>query len=137
MSDGTPATKARDIMSSPVRTVQHHLPVSRVLITLHQWNVTGAPVLDAEGRVIGVVSSLDLILAGGMNQLDRRLCDLPEPLFVRDKVLSVSPGAPIKEVLKTLCANRIGRVLVMDGERLLGIITRKDMLRHYISHLRG
>jgi predicted transcriptional regulator len=55
--------KVADIMEPAVRTVAVDTPVSEVVVSLADAQVTGLPVLDARNRVVGVVSSTDLIIS--------------------------------------------------------------------------
>ena len=55
--------KVADIMQTAVRTVTSDTPVSEVLVSLADAQVSGLPVVDTRGRVVGVVSSTDLIAA--------------------------------------------------------------------------
>jgi CBS domain-containing membrane protein len=55
--------KVADIMQTPVRTVASDTPVSEVVVSLADAQVSGLPVVDTRGRVVGVVTATDLIAA--------------------------------------------------------------------------
>ena len=67
--------KVAEIMETDVRTVAIDTPVSDVLVSLADGQVTGLPVVDTRNRVIGVVSSTDVIAAQAETRDARRAAD--------------------------------------------------------------
>jgi len=125
-----------DIMTKNVVTVTHNQTVRDALRILFRNNISGAPVVTTDGKVIGIVSSLDLIVAFGLRQFDIMLRDLTGQLCVKKQIIKLSPDAPIKEALMLIVQKRIGRVLVMDeSQNLLGIVSRKDLLKYFATQL--
>ena len=87
---------------------------------------SGMPIADPDGRVLGVVTESDIIrtlIAG------KRLENLTAGEVMTGPPITVEVEAPIEEVMKQLEENRIVRVPVTDHEKLVGIISRGDIIR--------
>jgi len=114
----------RDLMSSPVRTVTPDMPLSELAHSLHEWGHTGAPVVK-DGKLVGLVSRRDVERAQreGRGSLAVKSC-------MAHHVRSVGPDAPLTEALDQMTAHNIGRLPVLDGPKIVGILSREDVLRH-------
>ena len=121
---GGPRT-AGDIMNRDVVTTRPHVPVAELprLLTFH--NISGMPVADAGGRVIGIVSEADVIGKRGPTVGDVMTPD----------VVSVSSGAAVEQVAALMTERRIKRVPVMDDGALVGIVSRADIVRALAGRL--
>lgn len=86
-----------DIMTKDVITVTLQKTVKSIIAILHEKNITGIPVVDDANKVIGVISSLDIIIAAGMGKLDLKISQLPIKLSAEKDILKIRPTAPIKE----------------------------------------
>ena len=87
---------------------------------------SGMPIADPDGRVLGVVTESDIIrtlIAG------KRLENLTAGEVMTGPPITVEVEAPIEEVMKQLEENRIVRVPVTDHDKLVGIISRGDIIR--------
>ncbi|HWN45000.1 MAG TPA: CBS domain-containing protein, partial [Thermoanaerobaculia bacterium] len=144
---------AADVMNPNVLMVQEDMTVEELARFLVESEISGAPVVDAEGRLVGVVSVTDLARSVA-EDLDG---DRPSPDFfvsewggtlrrdeveglrfghesemrVRDimtpAIYSVDAETPIPEVAETLINSHIHRLLVTSGERVVGIVTSSDL----------
>jgi CBS domain-containing protein len=99
--------------------------------------VTDAPVVDNSGRVVGMLSEYDC-----MNMLAKgRGGDLPRGLvreFMASDYTAVSSAMDVYYVAGLFLNDRSHRrFVVIDGEKLIGVITRKDILRAVMSRLKG
>ena len=146
---------ARDVMHSEVLTVRDDMSVDEVAALLADNEISGAPVEDREGRLVGVVSVTDIALAaaeGGKLASDRsnptffvrgwedrmeaeELAGLRiegEGLLVREimtpAVYSVPEDLPVSRVAETMIDSHIHRLLVTRGNQVVGIITTSDLL---------
>lgn len=140
--------KARDVMTLNVVTVAPDATVSEIAALLLERRISAVAVLDEAGSLAGVVSEGDLIRRPELGT-DKpgprwlRLLASPEAdardfikthgLRARDVMsspaISVSPEAPLAEIVGIMGRRGVKRVLVMDGRRLAGIVTRTDLLR--------
>ncbi|HPA96259.1 MAG: CBS domain-containing protein [Acidobacteria bacterium] len=146
---------ARDVMNSEVLTVRDDMSVEEVAAQLADNEISGAPVEDRDGRLVGVVSVTDIALAatsGGKLASDRsnpafyvrgwedrmeaeELAGLRlegEGLLVREimtpAVYSVPEDLPVSRVAETMIDSHIHRLLVTRGTQVVGIITTSDLL---------
>lgn len=117
--------QAQDVMNRAVITVRPHMPVDAAATLLVACGVTSAPVVTAEGVVRGMVSEADLLRARPVDDAARQetTADVmtPQPVTVR-------PTDELADVAALLLDRGIRAVPVVDGERLVGILSRHDIL---------
>ena len=117
-SDGTRSRPVREIMTRDVLTASPDMLVEDVAKLLAFHNITGMPVEDWDGQLVGIVSEADVIGKVGITVDD---------VMSRD-VISVTEDAPIEEVAKLMTERRIRRVPVMAGSNVAGIVSRADIV---------
>lgn len=118
-----PNTKVKDVMTSAVMTIPPDMPLQETAAWLTRNNVHGAPVVDETGELVGVISSRDVEKA--------RLADLlhaPTNGFMSRKIVTTQPEAPLITAKKIISSRDIGRLPVMEENRLVGILSRSDIL---------
>ncbi len=115
--------KAKDIMTTYVKTVPPSMKVQEVWEMMIEYGYTGFPVVQ-DGKVLGIITRSDLDRALKHNLSERKIEE-----FMSYTVISVSPEEEIDNIKNLFIRYGIGRVLVMEGEKLLGIITRTDLLQ--------
>jgi len=124
----------KDIMTSPVISVSLNQTVKQVLLLSKKQNVTGFPVVDINQKVIGVISTLDLLTEMAIGKLHLKLGELPLVIKVEKDVIQLKPDTPIKSALMEVIKKRVGRVIITDDEdKLCGIVSRKDLLNYFID----
>lgn len=114
---------AKDIMSSPVKTIEPTINIREVGKILIRCGHSGLPVVEGK-RIIGIVSRRDVEKA---NQ--RKLSHAPVKGFMRTQVISASPDTSIRELQKVMIEHDIGRLPIVDNEEIVGIVSRSDVLR--------
>jgi CBS domain-containing protein len=119
MADAIDTVFAHEIMTRDVATVRPDTAVDDIARLLIQRRITGVPVVDEEGRVLGIVSEFDLIAKRGRVAAD---------VMSRD-VLAVSEDTPAETIADLIAQRRVRRVPVLRDGRLVGIITRADLVR--------
>ena len=119
----TPALTARELMTTPVRTVTQRTTVAEASSKLLTFGHNGMPVLDDSGQVLGVVSRRDLDRAVRLGLADSQVSG-----FMTREVVSAPPGATLPELEALVLAHNIGRIPVVDDGRLVGIVTRTDLI---------
>ena len=106
---------------------------ARVLL---ENKITGLPVIDPQGRLAGILTSSDIFRA-----LLAELPFLKETILVKDymtaQVISITPDTAILEAHRLMGVERIRALPVVDGEELLGIVTRTDLMSADPSRLTG
>ena len=113
----------RDIMTREVVTLRPEMPVSEAARVLFHHRIHGAPVVDADGRVVGVLSAMDLIGKSGETVGD---------LMTRE-VIAVQEDTPVTEAGTLMLQHRIRRLPVLRGDRLVGIVTITDVVNAFLQ----
>ncbi|WP_168211023.1 CBS domain-containing protein [Persicimonas caeni] len=120
-------TRVSDLMSSPVETIARDISLAEALELLERWHVTGAPVLR-DGELEGIISRRDIDRAAEGDKLD-----LPVASHMSHNPVVIAPDEPIEDALEQMTQQDIGRMPVCDGQRMVGIISRSDILRRLYS----
>jgi CBS domain-containing protein len=139
---------AKDIMRKKIITVGSWLTLPELAKVLEEHAITGAPVVDESGLVLGVVSQTDLVRSRreASDGVPRYHRELDEPLSVlglhfeevdHSRVEQImTPGAisfdaetPVEKLAAAMLERHIHRVLITRGGRLVGIVTTMDLLR--------
>lgn len=120
---------ARDVMISPVLSVRKNHTVPQLVTFLTENSISGAPVLDARGKLVGMVSVADIAEdetppvrrpGGGA----RHVSDIMTPTF-----FTVPDDTPASEIAKTMVAGQIHRLLVTRDGQVVGIVSALDLLK--------
>lgn len=114
---------ARDLMSCPVRTLPFTITVLEAAEQFAKFGHSAMPVMH-RGKPQGVISrrDLDRALAHGRGEASIQG-------MVARRVSAVAPDTPLSEIQARMVSKDIGRLLVLDGDALIGIVTRSDVLR--------
>ncbi len=140
--------RVRDVMTQEVVTVDEHASFKDVAMLIAERRVSAVPVLDREGRVLGIVSEADLVLKeeypegppeGRMFQSRRRRIaqakaagDTAAELMTAPAV-TIGPDASVAEAARLLHRHGIKRLPVVDpAGPLLGIVSRADLLKVFL-----
>ncbi|SMP44992.1 CBS domain-containing protein [Anoxynatronum buryatiense] len=149
--------RARDIMTTDVVTVTAHDTVNDVIELLMEKNISGLPVVDENSRVIGIVTEGDLIYRSKKLEIPRYFTILDSYIFLdntkkmeeqirkmvgyrvedimtRDVVI-VDVDETVEEIATIMTRKQVNRVPVTENEKLVGIVTRRDIIRAYASDL--
>ena len=118
-----PPLRAVDVMSRPVRTIGPAANMHDAGELMARWGHGGLPVSE-DGTLVGIVTRKDVDKA-----VRHGLEHAPVTGFMTRPVLTVTPDTDIRELERVLASRGIGRVPVLDEGRLVGIVTRKDVLR--------
>lgn len=144
---------ARDIMTKPVLTIGADATVRELADLLVKHQISAVPVTDRSGKVVGMVSEGDLMRRAELGTQKTRSWwlqlffdrDLEATEFVKANarkvrdvmskdVISVAPETPLSELAKTLEQNNIKRVPVVANEQLVGIVSRANLIRAFVTH---
>lgn len=111
---------AADVMTPQPLTLQSDTSLHDAAQLLAENRISGAPVVDASGSIVGIVSEFDLIARSGTTVGE----------VMTREVVSVPDTATIDRVRALLVTQRLKRVPVVDGQgRLVGLISRADLVR--------
>jgi CBS domain-containing protein len=152
-------TRARDVMTSPVVTIGPDDTARAAAEAMIRLRISGLPVVDAQGRPLGVVSESDFcfgddeacklpretwlnIISGGQelarDYLDALARDAESIRQIMAKpALCVDEDAPIADVADLMSAHRVKRILVLREGVVVGVVTRADLLRFFAPEERA
>ena len=127
--------RVSELMQSPVTTVGRDATIGEVIITLADRHVSAVPVVDHNGRMIGVLSTTDVLEAeaaasdhAAREQLfsDTRVEDL-----MTTRPLTIAPDADVREAARQMLYGDVHRLFVEEEHRLVGVISRTDVVRAF------
>ncbi len=115
---------ARDVMSSPVRTIRPETTIAEAQRILLRYGHSGLSVVDAEDRLVGIISRRDLDIA-----LHHGFSHAPVKGYMTTNLKTITPDTPLPEIEALMMTFDIGRLPVLAAGQLVGIVTRTDVLR--------
>ncbi|HZT98585.1 MAG TPA: CBS domain-containing protein [Ktedonobacteraceae bacterium] len=111
--------KAEDVMTTRVITVTENQTKQQAARLLADHRISGLPVVNANNVVVGVVTEYDVISKEGQTVGE----------IMTRGVISVTPDTDLEDVGHILVHERIKRLPVLDSGRLVGIVSRADLVR--------
>jgi CBS domain-containing protein len=139
--------RVREIMSSPLVTVERDLPLKDVAKLLLQHRITGAAVVDDRGTVVGVVSQADLVQEEQLAEAQRLSLRLVDRLHLARRTrppnhhtaedvmtcpaITVEPQTSAVGAAWTMSTNDVSRLIVTDRGTPVGMVTRTDLVRAF------
>ncbi len=146
---------ASDIMTTAVITVKKETPLVELAEILAKNHINGVPVVDDEGLLIGIICESDLIRKNkklhiptvvalfdavfyleSSKKLEKEIelisATTVEALFTR-KVITVDAKTPVDEIATIMTRKKIYTIPVMDGNRMVGIVGKADVIRSFVS----
>ena len=145
--------KVRDVMTQDVVTVEPETPLKDVARLMIEYGVSGIPVVDPTGLVVGVVSEADLLVKergeGGLSRrplawllgesktAERELVKI-KAVAAREAMtrpaLTIGPDRPLREAADLMIREQVNRLPVVGrAGRLVGIVTRADVVRAFVA----
>ena len=143
--------KARDIMTTDVVTVTPQTGVRELATLLLERNISGAPVVDEAGKVLGVVTESDLVFLNKKVHLPTAVAILDAFVFLESPektarelkkmagtkvgdicsqaLISVSPETSLEELATLMAEQKVHTLPVMAGDALVGVIGKADIIR--------
>lgn len=153
----------RDVMSKEPITLKPTATLREAAITLADESVGGCPVVDEGGRLLGMLSEVDILEALKTQHKELRMLMPPEITFgisfveiikerealaafkevedrlVRDlmtkEIHSVGPADSVEKAIRIMVQHKIHRIPVVEGGHLVGIVTRGDVLRGFFRQV--
>jgi CBS domain-containing protein len=121
----------RETMKRDLIVVRPDTTVAEAARLLIEHRITGLPVVDAQHRIVGVISEMDLMRTlAEPHRVWRVVAEL-----MTSRPLTVSADAPLHEAFDCLMTHSFRRVLVEEEGRLVGLISRTDLLPSILEHL--
>jgi CBS domain-containing protein len=111
----------KEVMTRNVITFREDTSLDEVAATLLEKRITGAPVVSGEGHVVGIISETDVFSKKGKVARD----------IMSRRVISVTEETGIDEAARLLIGERIRRVPVIRGGKMVGLLSRSDVLEFF------
>lgn len=115
---------ARDLMSSPVRTIRPETTIEQAQRILFRYGHSGLSVVDENDDLAGIISRRDLDLA-----LHHGFSHAPVKGYMTRNIKTITPDTLLPEIESLMVTYDVGRLPVLDKGQLIGIVTRTDVLR--------
>ncbi|MHB8279797.1 MAG: CBS domain-containing protein [Candidatus Humimicrobiaceae bacterium] len=146
---------AKDIMTKKVITINQDASIEELTGLLLDNNISGVPVVDNDGKMIGIATEGDIIvkdtdlhfpryfklldsiiylesLTKFKNSLKKHLAIKVSEIMTAD-VISCSPETPVDDIANTMVENKINRIPVLSADgKPAGIITRADIIKSMV-----
>ncbi len=145
---------ARDIMTTPVITVSPDTSIKELVRILGEHRINGAPVIDKDSRLIGIVTEADIVdqckkfhIPSFFNFLDG-IIFLEDPSSLEKEikkmsgttvgdictteVKTVALDTPVQDIATLMAEQHIQTIPVMDGDRLVGVVGRWDVVKSMV-----
>jgi len=135
-----------EVMATDVATVAEDTPFKEIATVMAARQISALPVLDRQGQVAGVVSEADLIPkqeaqeAWDAKRLPRRrrramrdrACGLTARDVMTAPAIAIGPHRSVVAAARSMDRNKVARLPVLDAGRLVGIISRQDLVRVFL-----
>ena len=139
--------KIKDVMTTQVITAAEDTPFKDLVDLLVENRVSGVPVVDEYGRVLGIVTEADLVskeafdlrhrrplaavteLVSGASRWSNKAKGLTAGDVMTERVVAVGPGEDVRAAARRMLDLGVKRLPVVDDGRLVGIVSRQDLLR--------
>lgn len=123
--------RVAELMQTDVRTVAPDAPVAEVVQAMADSHVSGLPVVDSAGHVLGVVSATDVLQATAEQDDATARSRLFEHTTARDlmtpSALTIEPDADVRQAAQQMLYAEVRRLFVEDQQRLVGVISQSDI----------
>jgi len=131
--------QVKDWMTSEVITVSSSCPLPQAYWRMIENNIRRLPVVD-DGTLVGIVTLENLrrinpISVAGLDilHINEMLAKLPVRQLMTENPKTVSPIAPLIESARMMLKHKISALPVLDGDKLVGIITESDIFRAFVE----
>ena len=118
-----PAATAWDIMTEEVEVLGLEDTLLDASLLFERTLHTGAPVVDGEGKLAGIITLRDILKGRKAGQMKS-----PVRTFMSRKVITTAPDSTVREIENLLFHHNVGHLPVVVDGRLVGIVTRTDYL---------
>ena len=123
--------KVAELMHTDILTVAADATVADAVVTLADGHVSALPVVDGRGRLMGVLSTTDILAATAESDPERRaeVLETPVRLLMTPRALTIDPGAGVREAAQQLLYGDVHRLFVIDQGRPVGVVSATDVVR--------
>jgi predicted transcriptional regulator len=120
---------AGEIMTTNLVTVRPEASIEEAIEILLSQTISGLPVTDEDGRLVGVITEFALLAVA----YDKRVKNHTVSQHMTREVISVDINDTVSRIADLCIVHRVRRVPVMQDDRLVGVIARRDVLRALVE----
>lgn len=140
-----------DIMTKDVITIAPQTSVGEIARLMSDHDISGLPVIDGSGKIMGIVTDLDMIVRNTRFKMPTFFTILDSIIYLEtphhfqerlehvlgttaeeimtEEVVTIAPDATIEALAEVMVDKEINPILVVEGQRLAGIVSRSDIIR--------
>jgi len=146
-SHRSPVTLASDVMSQDLVTVEPSTTLAQVAALFRRHRFTGLPVVEADGAFKGIIFQMHLIARAGqdamhmnggfraaLNNLSLRRNPARADVIMQTSLPTATPRTPISALLPMMADGDVDAVPILNGNRIVGIVTRTDLIAALARH---
>lgn len=123
--------RVAELMRSDVRTIPPEATVAEIVEALADAHVSGLPVVESSGHLVGVVSATDVLQAASERSETRSRARMFENTTARDlmtrTVYTIEPDADARQAAQQMLYGEVRRLFVVDRDKLVGVISQTDI----------
>ena len=130
----------KSVMTRNPFTINQHDPVTDAQSLMRREKIHRLPVINNARKLVGIISEKDLLYASpspastlNVYEMSNLLAKLKVERVMTREVLTVAPDTLVEDAARILVDNNIGGLPVMEGDRLVGIVTESDLFRLLID----
>ncbi|MEU9997527.1 CBS domain-containing protein [Streptomyces sp. NPDC050848] len=131
-----------DVMTHTAVAIGRDAPYKEIVALMDQWKVSALPVLEGEGRVVGVVSEADLLPKEEFRSVEPRPDEFAEASkagavrageLMSSPAVTVHPDATLAEAARIMATRKVKRLPVVNDIGMLeGVVSRSDLLKVFL-----
>ena len=133
----TPKTLlVRDVMTKDVATLGRNEKLAVADDVMRLGRIRHLPIIDEDGALAGIVTQRDLFHSGllralgfGSHAKERAMELLVLKEAMKTEVVTIAPAAPLTEAAKIMLERKIGCLVVVEGKKIVGILTESDFVK--------
>ena len=133
--------KIRKIMQTELVVLRAEEPLIKALEATASERIRHLPIVDGD-RLVGMVTITDIkhatpspLIEGNQAEYRKILYDTPVSRIMRRSPITASPDATLAEVMRLMVANKIGCLPIVEGDKLVGIVSEIDVLKALLEVL--
>ncbi len=134
----------KDRMSKPPITIRENVGVEDALQLMHNEDIRRLPVVNKQGKMVGIVSELDLLKVSPSPATSLSVYEIPYLLakikmadVMTKDVISVTENTPLEEAARVMADNKIGGLPVTRDGKVVGVVTETDLFKTFLEMLGG
>jgi CBS domain-containing protein len=123
--------QVQDLMSSPVITVTQKETTEEVAKIMSKNNFGSIIVTSSKGKLLGIITERDIVTR--LTAMNRLPSEVKVEEVMSRPVVTIAPGKDIKEAAKSMKEHGIRRLVVVDREKIIGVITSRDIFDEMVT----